>query len=180
MDVPNEMLAGYLILESDERGFTAVALHQHRHLVMLWYRYFNLLREAILGTGEPRDIPEWSARGQLAMPFIAVASGTAKLILDAGLAGYYAQAHSMVRHLFETWLRLEYIRMRPTEAEKWFVSEDGKVRMPPNEGTVHSYVVSHAEGARNENVIRVLRKISDFNKMAHPTERSFQQTVAVT
>jgi hypothetical protein len=52
------------------------------------------------------------------MQFIAVASWSAKLVLDAGLAGYYAQAYGMVRHLIETWLRLEYIRMRPTEADK--------------------------------------------------------------
>ncbi len=47
-------------------------------------------------------------------------------------------------------------------------------------GTIQNYVVSRAKGARKKNVILVLKKISDFNKMAHPSEAGFQQTVAVT
>lgn len=41
-------------------------------------------------------------------------------------------------------------------------------------------MVSHAKGAGKKHVIRVLEKISDFNKMAHSTEEGFQQAVAFT
>lgn len=180
LHVSHEMLDGYLLLESDERQFTALALSEHRDFVALWYRYFNLLKRGIRGNGKPREAPELSVPDQLAMRFIAVASGTAKLILDAGLAGYYTQAFGLVRHLFETWFRLEYVRMRPDEAVRWFVSEDGTDRFPPNESVIHSYVERHAENLRKPTVTMVKERISKLNKMAHPSEEIFQQSVGVS
>ena len=41
----------------------------------------------------------WKARLNLAI----VAESTAKLVLDASLAGYYSQAYGMLRHMVETW-----------------------------------------------------------------------------
>ena len=112
------MLRGYLLLESDERFFTSVAFQRHERFVRVWYTYLNLLREGILAIGVTLDAPDGSVRTQLALRFIAASGGTVKLILDAGLAGYYAQAFGLIRHLFETWLRLEYFRLRPDEASK--------------------------------------------------------------
>lgn len=180
LDVSHELLDGYLLLESDERQFTALALSEHSDFVALWYRYLNLLKLGVRGDGKWREAPELSVRDQLAIRFIAIASGTAKLILDAGLAGYYTQAYSLVRHLFETWFRLEYIRMRPDEAIKWFASDDGVERYPPKEGRIHSYVESHADKNLKPTVTMVKERIAQLNKMAHPSEQIFQQSVGIT
>lgn len=176
LNVPEELQAGYLLLDSDERQFTALALCRHGEFVSLWYRYLSLMRDAIYSANENREASELSIRDQLAMRFIAVASGTAKLILDSGLAGYYTQSFTLTRHLFETWFRLEYIRMRPEEANKWFLSQDGALLHPPNENRIHSYVEKHATGNVKKIATQVKKKISELNKMSHPTENTFQQT----
>lgn len=180
LDVPYEMLRGYLLLESDERFFTAVALQRHERFVHVWYTYLNLLREGILAIGDTLEAPDGSIRTQLALRFIAASGGTVKLILDAGLAGYYTQAYGLVRHLFETWLRLEYIRLRPDEAGKWFVQDDGSDPRPPNEGTIHGYIEKNATGSQKTVVTMVKKKISDLNAMAHPSPNTLQQTQGAT
>lgn len=95
LDLSEAMLAGYLLLESDERQFTALALSEHSDFVAVWYRYLNLFRDVVLGEGSLRENTNWSVQHQLAMRFAAVAIGTAKLVLDAGLAGYYMQASAL-------------------------------------------------------------------------------------
>lgn len=176
LDVPQEMLRGYLLLESDERFFTSVALERHERFVRVWYTYLNMLREGILAIGNTLDVPDGSIRTQLALRFIAASGGTVKLILDASLAGYYTQAYGLVRHLFETWLRLEYIRLRPDEARKWFIHDDGSDPRPPNEATIHGYVEKHSTGNLKTAVTMVKTKISDLNAMAHPSPNTLQQT----
>jgi hypothetical protein len=169
--------SGYLTLEREERRFTSFAMARHPDFVLLWYRFLNLFESGIENIGTVVPQPQFTTRVQLAYHLIAAAGGTVKLILDAGMAGYYAQAFTLVRHLFETWLRLEYIRMRPDMANMWFVGPDGRKPQPPGENSIHNYVKNNASTDLRPAVERVLNRLKDFNKMAHPSEFTAQQTV---
>ena len=57
-------------------------------------------REHDWGEDDPSDACwSWSVRLNLA----SGAAATAKLTLDAALAGYYSPAYGLLRHLAETW-----------------------------------------------------------------------------
>lgn len=147
----------------------------------VWYKFLTLLKDGILGREFDLGPAEISISRQLAMHFIAASAGTAKLILDAGLAGYYAQAFSLVRHLFETWLRLEYIRLRPDQATLWFESPNGQPHQPPNEGSIHRYLRNNPTNGRKETVEKLIgEKLPFLNLMAHPSPATLQQTVGAS
>lgn len=173
----DQLLAGYLTLEREERRFTAWAMARHADFVAVWYRFLCLFRSGFQNIGHEVPHPEFDTRTQLALQFIAASGGTVKLILDAGLAGYYAQSYALVRHLFETWLRLEYIALRPDMAERWFVGPEGEPPCPPNEGTIHAHLRKNTAGAQRQVVDMVINKLPTLNKMAHPSQFFLQQTV---
>lgn len=173
----DDLLAGYLTLEREERRYTSWAIARHSAFVDVWYQFPSLLKSGIENAGNEDSQPEFTPPRELAFQFIAAAGGTVKLVLDAGLAGYYAQAYTLVRHLFETWLRLEYIKLRPEMADCWFVGSKGQEPQPPGEQKVHTYVLRSTKGDRRATVQQVLNKLQDLNKMAHPSQFTLQQTV---
>lgn len=177
LPVTDDLLAGYLILEREERRYTAWAMARHSDFVLVWYRFLNLLKSAFENLGDEVSHPEFTTQTQLAFQFIAATGGSVKLILDAGLAGYYAQAYTLVRHVFETWLRLEYIKLRPEMAEFWFIGPQGEEPRPPGEQAIHSYVRKNTRGQLKTVVGMVIDKLQTLNKMAHPTQFFLQQTV---
>lgn len=173
-----ELLGGYLTLEREERRFSAFAITQHPDLVLAWYRYLTLLEQGVKNTNST-PTHNFTTQHQMAVHLICVGAGTAKLILDAGLAGYYAQAITLIRHLFETWLRLIYVQLRPEMASTWFVGSKGQDAKPPGENKIHSYLMSHTKGDLKKTVRMVIRNLQNFNLMAHPTHMTFQQTVGL-
>lgn len=177
LPVDEELLAGYLILEHEEPRYTTWAIARHADFVVVWYRFLNLLKAGVDNIGDAVPHPEFTTRTQLTYQLIASTAGTLKLILDAGLAGYYAQAYALVRHVFETWLRLEYITLRPEMAQKWFVGPNGQAPQPPSEKTIHTYVLRNTRGEHQRAVGQALDKLPSFNKMAHPSQYVLQQTV---
>lgn len=177
LPVDDALLTGYLALEREERRYTAWAIARHADFVVVWYRYLNLLKVGVDNIGDEVPHPEFTTRTQLAFQFIAATAGTVKLVLDAGLAGYYAQAYTLVRHVFETWLRLEYITLRPEMAATWFVGPNGRAPQPPDERTIHTYVRRSTRGEHRRAVGMVIDKLPSFNKMAHPSQYLLQQTV---
>lgn len=179
LNVPDETLMGYVALEQEERRFTVHALTQHRELVLAWYRHLALFHEAIDMYGNRvTSVPKPIAH-VLRLRLIAAAGGTAKLVLDATLAGYYTQALALVRHLFETWIRLEYLRLNPAAADRWFVADDGTPPRPPKEQTIHGYLLNRQDYALRPIVAKVIRIIRALNVMAHPSQNTLQQTKGV-
>lgn len=180
LNVSDELLNGYLILESEERRFTAFALQRHPELVTSWYELLTLFAEAIEGVRQRRRPtgPETLADA-LRLRFLAASGGTAKLVLDATLAGYYTQAFSLIRHLFETWIRLEYVRHNPEAAGRWFESPDGAKPQPPKESKMLAHLRQLADYPAKPVLERVVVIARSLNVMAHPSEHTLQQTVGV-
>ncbi|MDP9472571.1 MAG: hypothetical protein M3Q71_18220 [Chloroflexota bacterium] len=175
----DELLVGYLVLEREERRYTEHALSQHGAMVAHWYRLLTLLWFAVESAAPPPDERPRSLDSLLRIQFIAAAAGTAKLVLDATLAGYYTQAFALIRHLLETWLRLEYLHARPDMAEHWYVGEDGRPPRPPGEGAIRKEVYRAANGDRRQVINRVIQTIDKLNVMAHPSPHTLQQTIGV-
>lgn len=176
LNVPDERLVGYMALEREERQFTAHALTQHRELVLAWYQQLALFHEAIDMHGTRATSDARSVADVLQLRLIAASGGTAKLMLDATLAGYYSQALGLVRHLFETWIRLEYVRLNSGAADRWFVADDGAAPRPPSEGTIHRFLMSRRAYGNKPLVERVITTIQALNVMAHPSQNTLQQT----
>src|SRR5215213_361898 len=116
----------------------------------------------------------WGLRLSLASAAVA----SAKLTLDATLAGYYSQAFALIRHMLETWQQMAYVRLNEPAARQWF-SPDG-VREPhqPNQNTI-------ARGIRRfgksdpmvlHNLGTVENLMRDLNQGAHPTVLAVMQT----
>ncbi|MGI8644470.1 MAG: hypothetical protein ACR2LS_10185 [Thermomicrobiales bacterium] len=176
---PDDLLLGYLTLDREERRFTEHALAQHTAMISNWYQLLALFRRAIAAI-EPSPNGEPSSEGRvLRLQFIAASGGTMKLVLDATLAGYYAQALMLVRHLFETWLRLEYLHIRPDMASAWYEGENGKEPKPPNYGTILKTIRRSCGSNLRPLVEKVNATVTHLNSMAHPSPYILQQTVGV-
>jgi hypothetical protein len=179
LKVNDEVLQGYMALEREERRFTTHTLTQHREFVIVWYLHLTLFREAIGAYRDRVATEAVSTAHILRLQFIAAAGGTAKLALDATLAGYYTQAFALVRHLFETWVRLEFLRLNPEGADRWYMGDDGTPPQPPNEGTIHRYFRRHKEYPGKQLVEQIIGTIESLNVMAHPSQHTLQQTRGV-
>ncbi len=179
LNLPEEVLLGYLALDEEERRFTEHALAQHSAMVAHWYRLLTLFRLACTSPVPHLDDDEAVLARLLRLQFIAAAGGTVKLVLDATLAGYYAQAFTLIRHLFETWIRLEFLHIQPERARAWYVGDDGSPPQRPNRGTIHSVVRNGSSPERQSVFGRVEQTIKDLNEMAHPSPYTLQQTIGV-
>lgn len=176
---PDDLLLGYLTLDREERRFTEHALAQHAAMVTNWYQLLALFRRAVAAI-EPSSNGEPSPGDRvLRLQFIAASGGTMKLVLDATLAGYYAQALMLVRHLFETWLRLEYLHIRPDMASAWYEGESGKEPKPPNYGTILKTIRRSCDSNSRPLVEKVNATVTHLHSMAHPSPYMLQQTVGV-
>src|SRR5688572_4256965 len=108
LDGTAELVAGYEILHNQEAKYTAIALAELPDGIALWYRYLTLFDRTLRGEHEsPFDERDdrhkaWHLRLRLS----GVAVATAKLALDAALAGYYSQAYALLRHMLETWQQM--------------------------------------------------------------------------
>jgi hypothetical protein len=179
LNEPPEQLRGYLALEREERRFTTHALISHPELVSAWYLHLALLHEAI-DTYRTRPKPDATPTADvLRLGFIAASGGTAKLVLDATLAGYYTQALALVRHMFETWIRLEYLRLNPGAADRWLVDDDGRPPKPPKEEKIHDFLRKQPDYKLKHIVEQTIRTARTLNVMAHPSQNTLQQTKGV-
>lgn len=177
-ELQESTLVGYHALETEERKFTAHALINHQEFVLAWHALLSAFHRAVVVKRLHNRGASTTLDHLLRLQFIAASVGTAKLVLDATLAGYYAQAFALVRHMLETWMRLEYLRLNPESATRWYVQDDGAPPCPPNEGTVHRFLRSNA-GNNRELYERVIKMIESLNVMAHPSQHTLQQTVGV-
>jgi hypothetical protein len=126
LPVSAEVFAGYRMLHMQEAHYTKSALEAMPDAVVNWYRYLTLYDRTLRREHEwPEDEPSdaywsWSVRLNLASGTLA----SAKLALDAALAGYYSQAYGLLRHMAETWEQMVYLRLNEPAAKQWF-SLDG-------------------------------------------------------
>src|SRR5215217_5667453 len=90
-------------------------------------------REHDWGEDDPSDAYwSWSVRLNLATG----AAATAKLTLDAALAGYYSQAYGLLRHMAETWEQMVYLRLNEQAAKRWFSPDGVTPAQEPSQGAI--------------------------------------------
>lgn len=171
---------GYRTLHDREATYTQIALERLSEPVRSWYQYLTLFDEALRGehessgSYESHDHDSWELRLRLAVIEIS----TAKLALDAALAGYYAQALGLVRRMLEAWKMMDYARVRPDQAFRWLEPSSKTGLYPPDESSVTKEIEKYAskkDTRLHTNISVVNQKIRECNKGTHPSELGFAQ-----
>ena len=173
LPVPNEVIAGYRTLHLQEARYTRQALEAMPDAVANWYCYLTLYdrtlrREHVWPVDEPSDAYwSWSVRLNLATG----AAATAKLTLDAALAGYYSQAYGLLRHMAETWEQMVYLRLNESAAKHWFSPDGVEPAREPSQGTILRGIRRRGKDQRGllDNLTFVEEMIGALNKGAHPS-----------
>ena len=173
LPVSAAMITGYRTLHIQEAKYTRTALEAMPDAVATWYRYLTLYDRTLRREHEwPEDEPSdaywsWTVRLNLASGALA----TAKLTLDAALAGYYSQAYGLLRHMAETWKQMVYLRLNEQAAKQWFSPDGLTPAQEPSQGTILRGIrrLGKAEFGLLENLDIVEDRISGLNKGAHPS-----------
>lgn len=101
---------------------------------------------------------------------------TAKLALDAALAGYYVQSIGLVRRMLESWRLMVFARIRVDLAKQWLEpNQEGKYETP-GQGKIKREIEKYA--SKNDrrllqNITIVNRLIVQCHKGTHPSELGF-------
>lgn len=123
---------GYNDLEEIERLTRLQTLTSHQNETHLWYRALTLYYVAQLGTWDFAGTPEneRNAKG-IQVDLLGLGLSSAKVAIDALLAGYYSPAYATIRHMLETVLQCFYLRAFPERAYLWLTppTEDNIKRM---------------------------------------------------
>jgi hypothetical protein len=147
LPVSAEVIAGYRTLHIQEAKYTKTALEAMPDAVANWYRYLTLYDQTLRREHEwPEDQPSdaywsWSVRLNLA----SGALGSAKLALDAALAGYYSQVYGLLRHMAETWEQMVYLRFNQQAAKQWFSPDGVKPAQEPRQNTILRGIRKHGK-----------------------------------
>jgi hypothetical protein len=180
LPVAPAVFAGYRALHTQEAKYTEKALREVPAEVAVWYRYLSLFDRTLRREHEsPFDLDsDAHVAFWMRLSFMSAAAGTAKLALDAALAGYYSQAFALIRHLLETWLQMVYVRLNNRAAPRWFSSDGIKEPQQPNPNTVINGIkrLGKKEKGLLHNVEEVERLLQRLNKGAHPSALAVTQT----
>lgn len=179
---PSNLIAGYEAFHDQEGRYTQIALREMPDAAAIWYRYLTLFDHTLRGELESPSLElddkhrAWDLRLRLA----SVACATAKLALDAALAGYYSQAFALLRHMLETWQQMVYVRFNPIAAELWFSPDGVKPAREPGTSTIVNKLRGYAKGDMElaNNVAIVEKQIRHLHKGAHPSAMVVGQAAA--
>jgi hypothetical protein len=180
MPAAPEVLAGYRALHMHEAKYTAIALGNEPAEIAVWYRYLTLFDRTMRREHEsPFDLDSDShVAWGLRLSLTSAAAGTAKLALDATLAGYYSQAFALIRHLLETWLQMVYVRLNPSAAPQWFSPDGVRKAQQPNQNTIINGIkrFGKQDWPLLHNVEEVSGLLRRLNEGAHPSALAVVQT----
>lgn len=172
-----QLIDGYARLHAYESKYAEIAIQANKEVVSVWYRYLNLLYEALRQehvSPEAGPSPAWYS-WNLRLRLLGTAAASAKLCLDAALAGYYSQAFSITRHMFETWIAMTSMRLVPTTAENWFPRGDGARIIIPKTNTQANMIRKHGEQEEKRNLPVILAQIAICDDGAHPSHLAVGQ-----
>jgi len=147
---PEALTVGYGDEEYRESVIRELTLREHSPAVSEWLFALHLFAVAFDPDRE-YDIVEASddrmSRGafELRLQFLALAGRAAKPALDLLVAGYYAEAWSLLRTMLEEWARSVYIRVKPEEFVRWYEADTEPMsvelhRREPNWGEIASII----------------------------------------
>jgi hypothetical protein len=172
----DEVIAGYRTLHTQEEIYNRKAIEAMPDAVKNWYGHLTLYDRVMRREYEwPKTEPDddywsWKARLNLAI----VAESTAKLVLDASLAGYYSQAYGMLRHMVETWEQMVYLRLieEPGTGMRWFTPNGIQPARVPKQDTIRKALRKIAKAGKlpwlTHNLNAIEAMVERLNKGAHP------------
>lgn len=172
---PEALIRGYQTLQRQEDRYTAIALNEQTEIAAVWYRYLSLYDQALRADHETdAAIPSaehtsWEAR----LRFLSTGVSSVKLSLDASLAGYYSQALAIIRHMFETWRIVVYIRVNPQAAINWFPI-NGIMPQAPRK-SINSGILSKGSKQDKNNLNVVLKFEHECDDGSHPSVQALYQ-----
>lgn len=168
-----ELIAGYKAFHDQEGKYTAIALAEMPAPVATWYRYLTLYDRALRRehASPSTTLDDHHRAWDLRLRLASTAAATAKLALDGALAGYYAQAYALLRHLLETWQQLVYVRVNPAAARQWYSPDGTRPPREPSAGTIANALRKQGTCDRElgRNAAAVAGLIVEFHKGAHPS-----------
>jgi len=170
---------GYRVLHNQEAKYTGVALQQVHQPIEIWYQYLSLFDAALRSEHDSSSRPGSQERHswELRIRITATEMNTAKLALDAALAGYYVQALGLIRRILESWRLMVFARARPDLARQWLQPNNKGKYETPDDGKIIREVQKYAsktDKPLHRNLETVNRLIVRCHKGAHPSERSFE------
>lgn len=161
--------AGYLALTKNAEWAKDRVFQKHAEFAKCWsglldLYYMGLKGEHVSPYGNDEALHvAWHLRQSLS----SAAIDTSKMAFDATLSGYYVQAMVLVRHLWESWLQIQYAQCRPDQAFRWFNTEEhGSAREPSLESIIKEVLKSSEDKPAK---IWVNSAISELGKAAHPS-----------
>lgn len=178
LPVPPDVIAGYQHLHTNEEIFNRKAIEAMPEAVASWYGYLAIFVTILKPDHECPDQEDEQActARMLRLHFAIAACGTSKIVLDLGLAGYYAQAYALMRHMFETWLQMVFLRLDPSVALAWMGTSGDQHCHEPSYGRVLKGVKKWTKHEGDKvNLATVESKINQLNKGAHPSRILVEQ-----
>jgi hypothetical protein len=183
-----EVIAGYRTLHTQEEIFNRKAIETMPDAVRNWYRHLTLYDRVLRRKYEwPKEEPDdeyWSWKARLSLAIVA--ASTAKLVLDASLAGYYSQAYGMLRHMVETWEQMVYLRLNeePGIGLRWFSPDGAQPARVPKQESIRKALRRFSK-ARNlpwivHNLDAIEGLLDRLHKGAHPGSFTMVQASSET
>ena len=172
-------IRGYHRLHTQEAKYTGIALERQRDGIEIWHRLLSLLDDAVRGEHQSPAHPgthehdSWELRLRIAVTEV----NTAKLALDAALAGYHVQSLGLIRRMLESWRLMVFARIRVDLAKLWLEPVQKGKYDTLGEGKIKRQVEKHA--SKNDksllhNAITVNSLIVQCHKGTHPSELGFE------
>ena len=181
---PADVVQGYYDLEVLERGQTLRAQRAHLAEVNLWYRGLTLYQRGMLGTWDfSRHVEEGASFEMqgLRSQFLGLGVSSAKVALDALLAGYYSVAFAAIRHMVETFAQCAYVSVHPDQARLWYEQPGGLASQPDPPGMLPMVqaIQAHPSGRGGRLSAMMDKAYASWRVMckgAHPSGEGIGQT----
>lgn len=123
----------YFRLEEHELGVRLTSQGEFQEAIILWLKQLDLQVRGIAGLHEFDGL---SREEQQALNFrlnlLGLSISTTKLALDGLLGGHYSGSLALCRSLLETWRRVAYARLHPSDIWRWFPQEMWPPDVLPN------------------------------------------------
>jgi len=182
LDGTADVIAGYRAFHVQEGKYTALALDAMPDAVATWYRLLSLFDRALRREHESpsTELDDQHRVWEIRLRLVSTSAATAKLALDATLAGYYSQAYALLRHLLETWQQMVYVRVNPSEAKRWWSPDGILPASVPSTNKITNGLTAFGKTDRElgHNAAQVVIMIKEFHKGAHPSGLIVSQTNA--
>ncbi len=114
----------YYRLEGFEISVRLTSQGEFQQAIALWLKQFDLLTRGILGAYEFDRLTRGEQQAlNFRLRLLGLSISTTKLALDGMLGGHYSGSLSLCRSLLESWRRIAYVRLSPSDIWRWFPQE---------------------------------------------------------